>query len=330
MRIFYLPVAVGFLLLSLQGLAQNNSISAAPAISSGLFGNSEASAITGFLPYPKLNLTAVPFIFEAGISLDAMNCLTDIGGGKGTGNRSFKDVNGQYTHPAIGIFTGASYKNAVGLRFETTLGKVSEADKVLSGITDIAKERYNRNLNFQSSIFEIAVLTEIYPLNIFVDRTADGSRQPEFSPYLAGGVGYFSFDPRAKLGSRDVDLHPLHLEGQSFAEYPYKKNYSLHQFNLPFGPGVKYQYNSLINFKAEFLYRKLFTDYLDDVSTTYIDPALFDKYLTPANAADARMLYNRQIVEKVGLNGKRGSSQYNDSYFSFNLKAAISIGSHKE
>lgn len=51
--------------------------------------------------------------------------------------------------------------------------------------------------------------------------------------------------------------------------------------------GLRIELGSLFNARIEFLDRKLFTDYLDDVSTTYIDPALFYKYLNPSVAAIA-------------------------------------------
>ena len=37
------------------------------------------------------------------------------------------------------------------------------------------------------------------------------------------GVGYFSFNPQAKLGNRWIDLQPLSTEGQGFPEYPDRK-----------------------------------------------------------------------------------------------------------
>ena len=44
----------------------------------------------------------------------------------------------------------------------------------------------------------------------------------------------------------------------------------------------------------EVLHRKTFTDYIDDVSTTYIDNNLFGQYLTSEQAAMANQLYFRE------------------------------------
>ena len=64
-------------------------------------------------------------------------------------------------------------------------------------------------------------------------------------------------------------------------------------------------------------FRKTFTDYIDDVSTTYINPALFDKYLTPANSVLAKQLYSRSLrPEKVKPDVEKANSKDKDNYVS--------------
>lgn len=268
-----------------------------------------------------------PWLYEAGISLNAMNCLTDMGGTKGIGKKFFKDLNIGFTNISGGVFLSAMYKNAAGIRLEGTFGKIGANDNVLKGITDIAKERYNRNQNFRSYIIEVGAIAEIHPTYIFIDWPAKENTPPRTSPYLLGGIAYFSFNPQTRLGNRWVDLQPLSTEGQGFAETG-RKTYKLAQFNIPLGAGVKYELSPLINLRGEFLYRKTFTDYIDDLSATYIDPALFDKYFgagTP-KATNATILYDRQIENRAGVDGKRGTQTNNDAYFTFNLKISVIIG----
>lgn len=267
-----------------------------------------------------------PLLYEAGISVDAMNCLTDVGGKKGIGKKFFKDLNIGFTHAAFGAFFSVMYKNAVAVRLEGTFGQISANDNVLKGITDIAKQRFNRNLNFRSNITEVSALVEIHPMYIFIDWPAKDQPPPRISPYAIGGVGYYSFNPQGKLGNRYIDLQPLHTEGQGFSEYPLRADYKLTQLNIPLGAGIKYELSPLINVRGEFIYRKLFTDYLDDLSTLYIDPALFDKYLSPQKATTARALYDRQLNRIAFVNGKRGTRTNNDGYFSFNLKISVVLG----
>ena len=269
-----------------------------------------------------------PILYEAGISLNAMNCLTDMGGKKGIGTKFLKDLNIGKTHVSGGVFFSVAYKNTVSLRLEGTFGQISGNDNVLVGITDIAKERFNRNLNFRSYITDVTAMLEIHPMYIFIDWLAKETTPPRTSPYIVGGIGYFSFNPQTKQGNRYIDLQPLSTEGQGFAEYPDRKVYKLNQINIPLGGGVKYELSPLINLRAELVYRTTFTDYLDDLSTTYIDPALFDKYFGAGSpkAITARALYDQQLVKIAGVDGRRGNPKNTDAYFTANLKISVIIG----
>lgn len=265
-------------------------------------------------------------IIEAGISLGAMNCLTDLGGKSGIGGPFVKDLNLGNTNPSGGFFIGGLYRNKIGLRIEATYGKVSAHDSILKGVTDIAIERYNRNLNFKSTITEFAALAEIHPLFLIFNYQNLDRQPPRFSPYLLGGIGYFSFNPQAYYNNRWIDLQPLCTEGQGFAEYPDRKPYKLKQFNVPVGLGVKFELTPLLNIRGEFLFRKLNTDYLDDVSTRYVDPTVFYNYFTGSQLVNALLLNDRQLEKHVGVGGPRGDDKDNDSYFTFNIKASLIFG----
>lgn len=274
-------------------------------------------------------------IFEIGGSLNAMNCLTDLGGKKGIGKRFFKDLNMGKTHVAGGVFFSAMYRNAVGVRVEGTFGKLSSDDKVLASVAtnDIARERFNRNQNFRTTIAEGSIMAELHPLFIFIDWADRDDYPPKLSPYLLGGVGYFSYNPQGQdpLTKNWVDLQPLSTEGQGFAEYPDRTPYKLQQVNIPIGLGVRYELSRLFNMRFETIYRVLNTDYLDDVSTRYIDPSLYDTYFTPAKAALAKRMADKQIVPKTNPlgGGRRGSPGEKDAYFSVNLKISLILGRNK-
>lgn len=146
----------------------------------------------------------------------------------------------------------------------------------------------------------------------------------------------FHFNPQgiyiAPNGTRSwVDLKPLRLEGQGMAEYPNRKPYSLTQMEIPMGFGVKYYIKENMYIGFEILHRKTFTDYIDDVSTTYIDPALFDQYLTPSQAAIARQLMYREnlanpSVNRPYINEQRGDPKQNDAYFSGIIRFGWRLG----
>lgn len=265
-----------------------------------------------------------PILFELGASAGAMNCLTDLGGKPGIGKKFVKDLTMGTTNAAFGGFLAATFKNAIGLRLEATVGSVEASDESLQGVSDIALGRYYRNLSFQSTIREFSALAEIHPLFIINDYQAMEKDNPRFSPYILGGIGFFKFNPQAKNDAGIlVDLQPLRLEGQGFAEYPEVKPYKLNQMNIPLGLGVKFEISPILNLRGEFLYRILSTDYLDDVSGKYISPDAFYNNLDPGDLANALTMYDRQINDYWGVGGKRGNPSQKDSYFSFNLKLSL-------
>lgn len=267
-----------------------------------------------------------PVNTEIGASVGIMNCLTDLGGKKGIGEKFIKDLNYGKNAACYGLFGSMLYNDAIGLRLEACFGKVSADDAVLSSVpvTDIARARFNRNLSFQSNITELSFLAEIHPLFLFVNRENSETDPPRLSPYIAGGIGFFSFNPQTKLGNRWVDLQPLRTEGQGLKEYPDRTPYKLKQFNFPVGAGIKYELSPIVNIRTELIYRILTTDYLDDCSTTYIDPSYYAlNGFTGVKLSNALALNDRQLNKVSGPGGKRGSPKQNDGYFSFNIKIGL-------
>ncbi|MBQ9255182.1 MAG: outer membrane beta-barrel protein [Bacteroidales bacterium] len=138
----------------------------------------------------------------------------------------------------------------------------------LSG--DDAHFNNKRNLSFHSAIQELALTAEF---NFMDYRT--GTRQHRFTPYIFGGLAVFHFNPKADIidpitqEQVTVSLHDLNTEGQGLIKD--RKNYSRVQISIPFGVGVKFSLSSYTCIGLEWGFRKTFTDYIDDISTTYID-----------------------------------------------------------
>jgi hypothetical protein len=258
-------------------------------------------------------------VIEAGISTGVMNCLTDLGGHKGPGQGFIKDLNWSAFRPCFGAYTAATWKEAAVIRLEAVMGRIASGDHLLKWAEPDLTQRYGRNLSFRSKIIEFQLVTEIHPLCFNPNREI-----PLLSPYITTGIGRFSFNPQAKLNEHWYDLHPLRLEGQDFAEYPDRKPYRLHQWNMLAGTGIRYEIGATINVRFEIVYRLLFTDYLDDVSTTYIDPSLFQHYLSPDQATIARQLYSRmqelQPGYQVSAGMQRGDASEDDTYFTMQVK----------
>jgi hypothetical protein len=160
---------------------------------------------------------------------------------------------------AFGVGVKYDLTSRIAVRSSFNYGKVQADDKVNNPILQA------RNLHFQSKIFELNLLGEY----TFFDLT-----KYRLSPYIFGGIAVFRFNPYAYDSSGIKHfLKPLSTEGQGLTAYPDRKPYRLTQFAVPFGGGIKYRIsqNAVIGYEMGF--RKTFFDYLDDVSTTYVDPA---------------------------------------------------------
>ena len=124
---------------------------------------------------------------------------------------------------------------------------------------------YNRGLHFRSPVYELSGQLEFNFLPY-----QPGNPLYTWTPFIYTGISLFHFNPQAE--NRDgewVDLQELGTEGQGTTTFPDRKKYPLIQFAIPMGGGVKIAINESFNIILEYGARKTFTDYLDDVSTTY-------------------------------------------------------------
>lgn len=266
-----------------------------------------------------------PIILEAGISIGAMNCFTDLGGNKGPGKSFIKDLNIKNTQFCGGVYMHALYNYVWGLRIEFSAGKLTAADSILKNDKSVAEFRYKRNLHFRTTISEVAAIVEWH----FLTQLKQNRQEfiPITSPYLLGGVGVFHFNPEACINNNWVLLQPLHTEGQGFKEYPNRPDYKLTQFNFPVGIGIRYEISALLNLHLEIIHRILLTDYLDDVSTRYVDPSLFGQNLSAGQAALAQKLADRRselVNSPTYLPGqRRGDPSDKDAFLSINVKLGL-------
>lgn len=147
-------------------------------------------------------------------------------------------------------------------------GKISGSDN--NAVENYSK-KYTRNLSFRSSIMDISATVEF---NILQYKT--GHFKYKYAPYIFLGVGYLKFNPQAFYEGKWINLQPLGTEGQGFPLYN-DRIYSLSQIVIPFGVGWKQSLSRNISIGLELSARKTFTDYLDDVSTTYIEQDILTK-----------------------------------------------------
>jgi len=263
---------------------------------------------------------------EFGLGLGPMFFLGDLGGHRGVGKTFLKDLNIPLTKFSEGLFINLYPTEWLGFRAAVNHGKVEGYDNIIKDRNGDEYSRKLRNLQFRSSILEAYVAVEVYP-TVFIEQY-DGLKG-KLRPYGILGIGRFKFNPKGEYFDRNgtsrwVALQPLHLEGQGMTEYPDRKNYKLTQTEIPMGFGAKYYLKENFYLGLEVLHRKTFTDYIDDVSTTYIDQSLFAQYLTPQQAAMALQLNYREnfpaLNTRPSLNEQRGNPKQNDAFFSTILK----------
>ncbi len=270
---------------------------------------------------------------EAGVTLGPMVFLGDLGGHAGKGTTFIKDYNMSTTKLTIGAYYAAYPIQWLGFRFSLNYGAIEGSDGTITPKGGDEVTRLDRNLDFRSNILEGTVMAEFYP-TVFLEDDPDDV-QGRLRPYGVAGLGLFHFNPQGSYRAPDgditwVDLQPLHTEGEGFAEYADRKNYKLTQMNIPLGVGIKYFISDNVNLSFEIIHRKTFTDYIDDVSTRYIDPSLFDKYLSPSQAVIAKYMANKSPLagQDKGYDpgDKRGDPSQKDAYFTFGFKLGIRIG----
>lgn len=203
------------------------------------------------------------------------------------------------------------------LRFEAAYGNISCEHDYLE----------LRNLSFRSHIYEGAVTVE------FNFRPyGPGATESTWTPYLFGGLGLFHFNPEASYIETDgsevwVALQPLCTEGQGTPDHLDRKQYALLQLCMPFGVGFKWRVSKSVTLTAEYSFRKTWTDYLDDVSTTYVGGdcliANVDDGELSASMADRSGEVVEGYVNAVGI--KRGDDSLDDWYTCFRLSVGVSL-----
>lgn len=272
--------------------------------------------------------------WEAGINIGPSEFLGDLGGNTGKGTHFVKDLNLQLTNIMKGVFITAYPSDVFGIRLAAETGKLEGDDAIIN--TKGANElwRKQRDLDFRTNITEGYVALELFPLMIL---NSFQESQPRMRPYVVGGVGVFHFNPQGSIKDANGNktwyyLHPLRTEGEGMKEYPNVKEYSLTQLNIPLGFGLKYFVSDKVTMSWEFLYRKTFTDYIDDVSHDYIDPNLFDRYLSASDALIARRVSDKTIgiitpgITRYAPGTQRGNPKSDDAYFNVFLKLGVRLG----
>ena len=236
---------------------------------------------------------------EVGILLGASNYK---------GELSETMFNTYFLHPAGGVFYRHNINRRWSYRFMGNYGYISGSDS-----KSTIPYNVNRNLSFESSTIDASGFIEF---NFLPYETGAKEKNLSWTPYLFSGLSVFRFEPKADFNGHLVSLNELGTEGENL---PGNSRYSLISYALPIGGGIKFCVGAF-GFALELCARRTYTDYLDDVSNTYINKAL----LLASGGPLAVALSDRSLPTPVPADtlntifpGKQRGSPENDDWYIF-------------
>lgn len=227
---------------------------------------------------------------------------------------------------AVGAFFRKQFGNYTGLRVSAHFTQLGYSD-IYNTDNEFQKRR---NLSFNTNLFELAVQGDF---NFF--KFVPGDPYHNWTPYITLGVGVFSYDPYAFLDGKKVMLRPLGTEGQGDSAFPDRKPYNTMGFAFPFGVGVKYAINDRMNIGLEITHRFTNTDYIDDVSKTYVGIDRFPGIRQPDGTiapSIAGLMQDRsyETGSPIGIAGRqRGYPKQRDQYVIAEVTFSMNLTSYR-
>lgn len=237
----------------------------------------------------------------AGASINSMNYFGDLAPAS---NLTSTDIG--FTRPGFSLSYGRKYGPIYWWQMSFSWGTLRGDDFESAGPeNETAKYRYVRNLHFRNRISELA-FTFHFDL---LENPYTYLRRSSWTPYIFTGVAFFHHNPKARVPDYDVysgrefenagewiALQPLGTEGQNTGLYN-NKPYARIQPAIPIGLGIKIKLAYRWDLRLEIGMRYLFFDYIDDVSSGYVDLGIFDDPL-------ARSLSDRSQENTGGASSK--------------------------
>jgi hypothetical protein len=205
------------------------------------------------------------------------------------------------THLAGGLMYRYNFDQRYALRLQGLYSRLEAYD---SDSPDTLQQL--RALGFRTVLFEASAVLEI---NFFKYRglTKDSKN---WTPFVFAGLAYFHTNPQNRLDDTWYDLQPLGTEGQGTSAGG--DAYKLNQICIPFGVGFKFAITKKVDVDLEWGLRRTYTDYIDDVSGTYVSNATLVEEAGPLTA----LLADPSVLRETEVNtGRaRGDAQTRDWY----------------
>ena len=256
-----------------------------------------------------------PYRYELILGLGATNFLGDLGGANQIGTHGVRDLEYLATRPAVALGIRNKISSFFSIKNNLCWGIVGGDDALTQEIF-----RNRRNINFRSPIIELSTQLEFNFIkeqkgHIYKISGVRGVKRKDRQIYLFAGGGVFYFNPKGKWDGKWYNLEPLHTEGASYTHINYM---------VSVGGGMRFSLNKYWGIGIDLGLRQTFTDYLDDVSTTYPDPAIFNGESVAthfSNPATSDNPFNCGTC----VGEQRGQPNHRDSYMFATITAGYKV-----
>ncbi|MDX9749663.1 MAG: DUF6089 family protein [Flavobacteriales bacterium] len=256
-----------------------------------------------------LQNTEAQYLWDVGAHVGAANYLGEMGGKEQTRRDFVWDMKLGQTRWAIGGFARRKMSRLISVNAGLMYMRLQGADANSTNPARVA-----RNLNFRNDMFELYLRPEvtIYQDN---DLGGRGRYRSDFRLFAYAGVAAFYSNPKGRINNEGAfhNLRPMNTE---------LVDYGAINFAIPAGLGFHITKKRRHRFGWDFGWRTTFTDYIDDVSTVYADPAMLPDGSAPfANQTSHAVALDPSLPHpnNYTTGAKRGDPTHNDSYLTMTL-----------
>jgi hypothetical protein len=238
---------------------------------------------------------------DYGFRVGGTNYLGEMGGKEETRKDFVWDMKLNQTRWALGGFFRYKLNPLIGFNVGLTYGRIQGSDALSDN-----PGRVGRNLHFRNDLFELYGRTEVYFFSMN-DVGNRGRYRMDFKAYAFAGLAGFYHNPKAQLDGTWYSLRDYQTEGVSYGKFG---------LGVPGGLGFYFTHKRKHRFGWELSLTTTFTDYLDDVSTVYKDPAEFTDQtgVLLANRSAELDDTERPHLANYAAGEKRGDPSHNDTY----------------
>ena len=227
---------------------------------------------------------------------------------------NFATLAGSDNSPELKNLANEAYRDPTGAKYNRLVGEYFRVDSFSQTVTSVRDDVNLRNLSFRTRLTEFSVVLE-YKFGEFMVNSS--VRRANF--YVFGGFNVYHYESEARSAIDSIGwikLKDLTTEGQGLSNFYTTPEYRSTQLGIPLGLGIRWTLDKYTRMSAEAGYRILFTDYLDDVSGQYANPAVIGS--VHGSQASEFVDRTRQLhpwLKPNALGSARGNSNgRNDGY----------------